>query len=740
MGGFTMRLLIFLLCIFNSLSLLANDNVNRPGYEYCFSQGETCIDSAPRVIDGETASPDCWEYREDFTCYSYPQNSDCTEEERRLPTTTEIDRVETPLLTNIDGTGVTVPQAWKEVKEADELCDIDTGYECTDWYLTPDEKYAKTCYTQEPVSCAPENCMVTKETCTQWHQGMCVAEDVEFTCNASSVCTGAGIEAVSELGTGFEEFVAATSVADVVAEYSEVNDATGLVTLFSGEPESCKRFTSKGEDVWASSGVACAVISAYFGQSQIASICLAFAELAVSNELRCCKDDPADVSGRAVGIGYCDDGDIELAVARKTKRAVRVGEPYRNECVCAQFGYLLTNPIDWIGPAEDAFFACSHLCKNEFKYAWTLENQNVTMDMREQWCKFNDPLAKIIQEQGREQITQIINSPASTKEELNFSPNYLSNGNGKWSSLSDLAGNRVAFWEWDKRCNEPESYMLQSSGQIWCPKGDTQIAAVCSNPEGGCGPLPDSPNPIKTDWDLKMLLGSFPDEIQNINKYTQATGQCFDPDLDGIPNSCNWDMLGLPAGIGSQSIVSIDMNWQPHMPLGDESRPELQWLNKFSTPSLELQTQSATYLDSNPALPVVRLRQIGANAWETISLSQHTETVYTTSSGVTLTFKGECSKYACRYKVSTVHNLTLKPWATHVPNQSHRYTLLYIDLLVGSIRETKRVWYGEHYIPHCEGFTLEEFMALDISKMDLSDYLDTINEDARDKIRELLID
>jgi len=739
MGAFTMRHVIIF--IFTLSPLFANaglENLNKPGHEYCFSQGEKCIDTAPRTIDGEVAAPACWEYEEEFTCYSYPQNTDCTAEENAMPEQKTFDIINTPLLTNIQGTALIEFLSWKEEKISEEYCNIETGFECTDWYPTPDDFLAKTCYTEEPTACEPEGCMVLKETCTNFSNGVCIMEKVEFTCDAGSVCTGTGIEAVSELGTGMGEYIAATSVADVVSEYSEFDELTNQVTLFTGESESCKRFTSKGEDAWATTGYLCAGIASVIGNAPLGLICAGLADLASSGDLRCCQDDPSDIAGTAVDLGYCDEGDIELAVARKTKRAVQVGLGVNNQCNCAAGGLILERPKDYIGSFADSFMACSHLCKNEILFPTSIINENIVMDKREEWCKFNDPLAKIIQVQGREQIEAIINSPASTKQNMTLTPNYSSANAGKWSAQSDIAGNIVSFWEWDSACFDPnQAYEAQSESSVYCPSSASQVVAVCSNPEEGCGDIPVIPNPIDTDWDLRLLLGTTNGDNQGINKYIRAKGECLDSNLDDITDSCTWDLMGLPAGIGSQSIIITDMNWAPHMPMGDNNATELQWINKFSTSTLEIETVSATHMSSAPASPVARVRQFGAPSWEVIPLNKGFETKFTTLTGSELTFDGDCTQYACRYTMATIHNLTLKPWYTYTPNTSKNYTLISIPLLSDPKR---RVHYGERYTPHCDGFSLEEFMALDIGKMDLSDYLDTINEEAREKIRSLLID
>jgi hypothetical protein len=738
-----MRLIILSLLLIvanNSVGSTDVPDLNKPGNEYCFETGEVCVDAAPRTISGETYSPACWQYKKEFTCYTYPQNTDCTVDENNLLTVDKIDQQYTPLLTNIEGTGLQLPKKWKEVKDQAAACEIDTGYDCTEWYSIEDDLLAKTCYTGPPMQCQPDSCMVLSEKCTSFANGICVMEEVEFTCDASSVCTGTGIDAISELGTGMGAFIAATTVADVVAEYSEIDQTTGAVTLFAGEAESCKSMTSAGRDVWGSSGGLCTIVATYTGQLTVATFCSTLMNLAVTDEAQCCENDPANISGLAVSLGYCDDGDIELAVARKTNRAVQVGAPVKNQCVCAIGGLILDIPTQVIGPIEDSFFACSHLCKNPY-VPWTLLNENVTMDRKEQWCKFNDPLAKIIQEQGREQIEAIINSPSSTKETKNLNSSYFSNGSGKWTSSVDISGNDTRLWQWDSKCSIPDQiYDAQVNEGVFCPSSPSQVIAICSNPEEGCGNVPTTPMPNDTDWDLQLLLDGGVNGQQYINKYTQATGSCSDVDLDGVKDDCSWDVMGLPAGIGSQSIMTVDMNWMPHMPLGNETNDNLQWINKFSTTALQIETLSATHMSSAPASPRARIRQLGSAVWQEISLLDGAETKYTDPSGTEVTFFGTCTQYACQYKVSSIHNLTFKPWFTYTENVTHRYTVLYINLLVGSYRETKGVTYGERYEPHCEGFSLEEFLTLDIGKMDLSEYLDTVNEEARDKIRSLLVD
>jgi len=68
-------IIIFLILVSKAALSIPSD-INRTGYEQCYSLGEVCIDTDDRVIEGFPVSKDCWEYDEQFQCFSYPQNTD----------------------------------------------------------------------------------------------------------------------------------------------------------------------------------------------------------------------------------------------------------------------------------------------------------------------------------------------------------------------------------------------------------------------------------------------------------------------------------------------------------------------------------------------------------------------------------------------------------------------------------------------------------------------------------------
>lgn len=57
--------------------------------------------------------------------------------------------------------------------------------------------------------------------------------------------------------------------------------------------------------------------------------------------------------------------------------------------------------------------------------------------------------------------------------------------------------------------------------------------------------------------------------------------------------------------------------------------------------------------------------------------------------------------------------------------------------VLGSCVSHASTKYDRDYQAHCGGFTLDEFLALDISAMDLSDYVETLSDKAEEEFHEL---
>jgi hypothetical protein len=693
------------------------------GYEFCEERvAERCIEGAEtRVVDGFDVYRSCWKYQTDYECYSEPVTNDCSDEESAYL------RAELREIFEMSPGNELV--SWSESKAVPFDCEFDESFGCSNWYVTEDGFDAKTCYVGEKKTCEEEGCKVFTQECTQFSNGICSQELVSYSCAGDETCSGdVGLAVRDENGGSFDKAVAAANIADLVASEGIIDEETGELRLFEGKQRGCKYISQEWEKAVGFTGTAASVLATIYGGwgGALATAPVSTYTAAVlSGKMDCCDNDPdeIDVNG---SLTYCSEDNVELAIARMTKRTVELGGKRKVGCFCSDFtGLLVQIPLE---SGSGSISDCDELCGNPYR---ALLGVDEPMDWKKEYCVFDSMLGRIIQEEGRQQIEEILNSTQSTdRESFTLSSNYYDEEAG-WSDVISVAGNDVSYWVWDSACNSEEGRGRFLKGELSCPMAPSLYMAACSN-EDGCGDLPIAPFLSESGWSIKNVRANDPSNTFTVSKYLQVRGECY------LDNTCDWTVIGWPGGLGSSIVQRTNLVWQRKFPT--EGGTGTSWdVFKGGTNSLLIEMLTTIDQTDEPVEPKIRVSRPGTGVWEEFELESPIEDpdfFVTLSDMSKLYISGSCGRYLCEYEVGTTVSLALKPWYENIDKGREEYCLQRLPF-VGCVDE-KRVNRPDDRKGYCEGFTLDEFLTLDLSRMDLSEYTDHLSERAKAALMELI--
>lgn len=693
------------------------------GYEFCEERvSERCIEGGEtRVVDGFEVYRACWKYQTDYECYSEAVSNNCSDVESAYP------RSEVREVFEMSPGNKLV--SWSESKAVPFECNFDDSFGCSSWYVTEDGFDAKTCYQEDKETCEEDGCKVFTQECTQFVNGICSQELVRYSCAGDETCSGdVGLAVKDEDGSSFDKAVAAANIADLIASEGMIDEETGELRLFEGKQSGCKYVSNEWKKAVGVTGTAASVLAIIYGGwgGALATAPVSTYTAAVlSGKMDCCDSNPdnVDVNG---SLTYCSEDNIDLAIARMTKRSVELGGKRKVGCFCSDLtGLLVQLPLEsGTGSISD----CDELCGNPYIGYLAVDEP---MDWKREYCVFDSMLGRIIQEEGRKQIEEILNSPQSTdRESLALTSEYFSENAG-WSDVISVADNQVSYWVWDSECTTEDGMAEFLKGELSCPMSPSVYMAACSD-SVGCDDLPSSPFVFDTKWSIKNVRANDPNSTFTVNEYLQVRGECFSD------NSCNWKVIGWPGGLGSSVVQKSNLVWQKKFPM--EGSDDTSWeIFKGGTNSLLIQMLTTIDQDADPVAPTIRVSRPGTNAWEEFELDDPIEDpdfFVNLSDGSKMYISGSCGRHLCEYEVGTTVSLSLKPWYEDIDKGREDYCLLNVPF-VGCVDE-KKVNRPDDRVGYCEGFTLDEFLALDLSQMDLSEYTEHLSERAKAALMELI--
>lgn len=312
----------------------------------------------------------------------------------------------------------------------------------------------------------------------------------------------------------------------------------------------------------------------------------------------------------------------------------------------------------------------------------------------EAYCKFGGILPRIIQEQGRAQLSQMVSSSVGAsvqKQGLSYS--YIGQGNGTWTPPINVNGVKISAYQWPSYCADPKlaaEKLLTEPDAKECPGVVTTYIAACEAAE--CEALPSQPMEGSLTWQIKDV-----DPLENVttalSRYAVVTGAC-----STSTGSCQYEASAWPAGVGGKAVATKDLSW----PLfgGEEvTSASAATAGQFVANNMG-DFIFRTFPASGSAMPAtirVDFSRDGGNSWQTYAVPTNLKAQEYQFAGTDVKLTGFCDQAtnSCEYRATGTVTVTAKSW-------------------------------GDARNPDCSGFTPGQISALDFSKMDLSEWLSTV--------------
>ena len=326
----------------------------------------------------------------------------------------------------------------------------------------------------------------------------------------------------------------------------------------------------------------------------------------------------------------------------------------------------------------------------------------------EYYCTFDNVLAKLVQVQGRAQLAALAAQgyAGATQTPLSY-PFYA--GTGGWFGPVDANGNDVWVYQWPAACNTA----TPPSG-LACPEALQSTFATCDGtscpaPAGVPPALPAAgPGAQPSGLDVQAVDVLSQDSTA-LSKYVVATPQAGNVaqgnagGCNSQTNQCTYTLSAWPGGAGGTAMLQEPVSWPLYSQPSGWQGPQYLANYAFAGESLPLsQADSAL-----PATVAFEYSTNNGTTFQTVSLPR---TLPASSDyqlpGTQVTIYGGCPSNSaqCTYTVVAPATATAKPW-------------------VISEGQTGCTFQAQ---VDCSGFTLQQFELLDLSKMNLSGWVQSV--------------
>lgn len=398
-----------------------------------------------------------------------------------------------------------------------------------------------------------------------------------------------------------------------------------------------------------------------------------------------------------------------------------------------------------------------HVCK---EYKWDVV-ERIPIDHYQSWCTFDDPFARIIQEQGRKQLALYATRPetGSITDVVEFG--FYTPVVGSWTPAKIVNKQDVRFWQWPHSCTDTATVTRANITDQSCPKNADVYIAVCSS-EGTCGALPTNPAlQASGKWDIRLLRGE-DTKLHALTPLLVIQGNCTNNGL------CKYNLHAWQKSVSGSMDVPIDMNWALKGVNGGwkvnyNSHNQIH-LMAYTEP-LVLDAGNIFDFEIGLNKPIGRMPPpklkmcLGSPSackidavddetlWKTINLDSPTSIDGQVindprlTGGVRVKAFGQCNPetFNCAYRMVANIKLKAKPWHRGVTYDTFKAGIK--PKVFGKyIGGKKRQHYNHQIDADCSGFTLDEFLALNLTAMDLREFTDIVTKDAEKKLQEMTAD
>lgn len=656
-----------------------------------------CTDGTAGVPPGAVVdtSTSCWRYDRTYQCYAVSASNSCTR--ARISGCTLVSSTCTKNAP--DGACVSYAQTW----------------------VCPDR--AQTVCQPAPPSA---NCLITSNVCSKSVQGICLSATQTYQCTGAPAtsCTGgqAGCTKIADTCTSW--------VGSVCAHRTTQYACPGTVTNCVTDP-ACTKTSASCLDF--ANGLCADQRQTYTCTSQIQTCvqtkttnsCTGIATYGFENQTA----KPGD-NRFAEALKY-------HALLEAVKKNISGNPPLifnGKQAQCSNtFGCALGNcccDIDvgqggtfvWSCSKEEAQLAASrraqaaHFLASGCTAGFSFFGACACFQTTRWFCEFPSQLARLVQEQGREQLARMAaNGFGGAVQSKIPAFDYYASGAGSWLGPYVDNGNEVWVWQWDGTCSGAGT---PSQGTV-CPASDSLWWAVCDGTS--CAAPTGPPTLAPATHGLSFIRIDAADaNSQALSRYVVVTGSCAAP--SGAPSaassptpaagsavpvqqSCKYTLSAWPGGNGGSALVQADVSWA----LYGSQTGQLSWGQS---------TYIGTYAFQGGTLPMTAAPQAGGaeptgvelryssdsgGSWRQTTLPLTiSATAPVTLPGTRVQVYGHCSApyYQCAYTAVVPMTAVAKPWLVNF-HQSCGGTTVTGD---------------------CSGFTLGQFALLDLSKMDLSSW------------------
>lgn len=624
----------------------------------CVVEPGECVEGGSKTISGVEIFRNCFENQEEYKCEPLLGESACAT---------------APLPADCSLSGTICLVAGEE--EGDDCLVIKESYICTETGVTQE------CNATPPsgASCTPSvsgcssedengNCLAEMEltSCYTGEPELCMSPEKNCT-YVSSEC----IEEENGICTEVRQDYQCDKVEYTCQESESICDTEPEELNLDGVAKVAAEF-SKADALASEIGSETGDLNDIRVFSGEASRC-SNTDLAGAGAGADCCGSNADIGGF---IDQCNEEERELAAA---KRADRV----------TQFGSY---------------------CATKINLGFT----SICIKKRKTFCVFDSLLAKLVQEQGREQLNVMARSVSGSTQTDTTSVNY-SSGNPGWKEIATVQGEPLYAWEWDEECKGAKSDLYSQTG-IVCPQpseAQPELWLSYCPKQAGCAPERQAP-PYRsfssTGWEYH-LVGQKGSAHAAIAPNIEAIARCDSSDSAPLSfSSCEVTSTSWPRGQSGQAKSSMDISWQLFRPkeVGDNWAASVRTFGRFSFQPYQVDPGDES---SFPDFVPLRVAVDDSNFQVYEVPTQTGPEGYELPTSPASTLFGECDLALnwCDMKVTTLSSVRNRPFCSNSKQKNCR----------------------KHELD-CEGFTLEEFAVLDFGRMDLSDFTDTIETDIED--------
>lgn len=270
-----------------------------------------------------------------------------------------------------------------------------------------------------------------------------------------------------------------------------------------------------------------------------------------------------------------------------------------------------------------------------------------------------------------------------------------------WNGPVNVNGNDVWYYRWPSACNSTTTAAPTSDT---CPTDLNSWFAVCDG--ANCSTPPSAPPPGNAPQGMTEGQATYGSTGPfTLSRYVVADGGCDDT------GSCKFTLSAWPGANGGTAMLRMPVSWNYYS-------SKAGWNNPVSLgDSYVFKGYSESFDTRGQAVTSVQLEYSvdKGHSFSTVTLPLNLPASDNyVIPGTQITVFGSCPGpyYGCKYYVTAPARAEAKPWILSTSSN---------DCGIDDVKAD------------CSGFTIGQFMLLDLNKMDLSEWLSTIKPKVPDQ-------